>query len=249
MRTIAWNHRVALGLAVAAGLGGCSTTQQVKVKETGGRECVFLGREVCDKLTPTETPGRFSGTAVSGSGDTVMGLRYINPNARWTRYNKVLIAPVSFWGGDDTSVSKEDQVALTNYFSKVLNDALSKKFPVVDKPGPGVMEIDLAITDVGKAIPVLRTVSMVIPQARALATLKYAATGTYAFIGSAQAEGKVTDASTGELLAAGVDRRVGGGNIKAAAQWQLGDAENAMKSWAETLADRLSSWTSGTTPH
>ena len=42
MRTIAWSHRVALGLAVAAGLGGCSTTQQVKVKETGGRECVFL---------------------------------------------------------------------------------------------------------------------------------------------------------------------------------------------------------------
>ena len=102
--------------------------------------------------------------------------------------------------------------------------------------------------DIGKATPVLRTVSMVIPQARALATLKYVATGTYAFVGSAQAEGKVVDSVTGQVLAAGVDKRVGGGSIKTAAQWQLGDAENAMTAWSKQLADRLSSWTSGTAP-
>jgi hypothetical protein len=243
----AWRRGAVVGAALVAVLAGCTTTQQVKVQEVKAGEkpptyCPFLGPELCAKLTPTETPGRFS----VGGGEPVMGLRYMNPAARWTQYKKVMIAPVSFWGGDDTSVSKEDQLALTNYFRKALNDALSKKFPIADQAGPGVLEVQVAIDDVGKAVPVLRTVSMIVPQARTLATLKYVATGTYAFVGSAQAEGKVVDSVSGQVLAAGVDRRVGGGNIKTAAQWQLGDAENAMTAWSQQLADRLSSWTSGT---
>ena len=247
MRTSKWSHRVASGVVLATVMAGCATTQQVKVSDKPGTYCPFLGSDICAKLVATDTPGRFSGAA-TGGGEPVMGLRYVNPNAKWTQYKKVLIAPVSFWGGEDTKVSKADQVALTDYFTKALNDELSKKFQVVEKPGPGVMEIAVAIDDIGKAVPVLRTVSMVIPQARALATLKYLATGTYAFVGSAQAEGKVVDSVTGELLAAGVDKRVGGGNIKTVAQWQLGDAENAMTAWSEQLANRLSSWTSGAAP-
>jgi len=42
-----------------------------------------------------------------------------------------------------------------------------------------------------------------------------------------------------------MDKRVGGGSVEAAAQWQWGDAENAMKAWATQMTDRLSSWTSG----
>jgi hypothetical protein len=241
-----WMHGALAGAALAAAVAGCTTTQQVKVSEIKPGEgpptyCPFLGPKLCAKLTSTEAPGRFS-----VGGEPVMGLRYMNPDARWTQYSKVMIAPVSFWAGDDTTVSQADQLALTNYFSKALNDALSKKFPVVDQPGPGVMEVQIAIDDIGKTVPVLRTVSMVIPQARTLATLKYVATGTYPFVGSAQAEGKVVDSVTGQVLAAGVDKRVGGGNIKAAAQWQLGDAENAMTAWSQQLAERLASWTSGT---
>jgi len=86
---------------------------------------------------------------------------------------------------------------------------------------------------------------MVIPQARALSTLKYLATGTYPFIGGAEAEAKMTDSQTGQLLGEWVDKRVGGGSIKTAAQWQWGDAENAMKEWATMAATKLSSWTSG----
>ena len=239
--------RALMGAAFALVMAGCATTQQAKVTSTPETYCPFLGNDICAKLTATTTPGRFSAGAVGG-GEPLAGLRYINPNARWTQYSKVIIAPVSFWGGDDTTVSQADQQALTDYFTKALNDALSKKFPVVDKPGPGVMEVQVAIDDITKAVPVLRTVSMVIPQARALATLKYVATGTYAFVGSAQAEAKVFDSVTGQVLAAAVSKRVGGGSVKAADQWELGDAENALTYWAAQMANRLSSWTSGTTP-
>lgn len=236
------------GFAIAVVAAGCATTQQVSVSDKPGTYCPFLGSAICANLTATDTPGRFSGEAMGAGGTPVAGLRYINPSAQWTQYNKVLIAPVTFWAGDDTTVSHADQLSLTNYFSKVLNAELSKKFQIVDQPGPGVMEVAVAIDDVAKAVPVLRTVSMVVPQARALASLKYLATGTYAFVGSAQAEAKITDSTTGLVLAAAVDKRVGGGSLKTAAQWQLGDAENAMTAWAQQLTTRLSSWTSGTPP-
>jgi hypothetical protein len=219
----------------------------VKVSDSQNA-CPFLGSGVCAKLNPTDTPGRFSAGAVNGTADTQAALRYVNPNARWTQYKKVLIAPVTFWGGDDTKVSAEEQQKLTNYFHQALQQQLSTKFQVVDQPGPGLMTVAVALEDASGATPILRSVSMVVPQARALATLKYAATGTYAFVGSAQAEGKVTDSVTGEVLAAAVDKRVGGGSIASAAQWQWGDAENAMKAWAQELTIRLSSWTSGTVP-
>src|SRR5262249_48630507 len=128
---------------------------------------------------------------------------------------------------------------------QVLREELGKKFQLVDQPGPGVMRLQVAIIDATAATPGLRTVSLVIPQARTLNTLKYAATGTYAFIGGAEAEMKLTDAVSGQLLAAAMDKRIGGGSFEAAAQWEWGDAENAMKAWATQLTDRLSAWTSG----
>jgi hypothetical protein len=105
---------------------------------------------------------------------------------------------------------------LVNFFQQALRDELSKKFEVVDQAGPGVMRLQVAITDVSAATPGIRTISLVIPQARTLNTLKYAATGSYAFVGGAQVEGKLTDAVTGQVLAEAVDKRIGGGSLEAA---------------------------------
>jgi len=88
--------------------------------------------------------------------------------------------------------------------------------------------------------------TMVVPQARLLSTVKRGTTGSYPFVGGAQAEFKLTDSTSGELLAAGVDQRIGGGSIETAAQWQWGDAENVMKEWAKMATERLSAWTKGT---
>lgn len=207
----------------------CAATQQVKVTTTD-LKCGFLGG-TCDRL------------AAGAEGQAA--LRYVNPNANWTQYKKLIIDPVTFWGSDTSKVSAADQQTLIDFFSNVLREQLGTKFQLVDQPGPGVMRMQVALTDVEAATPGLRTISMIIPQARALNTLKYAATGTYAFVGEAQAEMKLTDAVTGQVLAEAVDRRVGGGAVSTAAQWQWGDAENAMTAWAKLATERLSSWTSG----
>ncbi len=218
-----------LALLTATTVMACSATQQVAVKKSD-LNCGFLGSD-CNRL------------AAGAEGQAA--LRYVNPNANWTQYPKIVIDPVTFWGGDTTKVPAADQRALTDYFYQVLHEELGKKFQIVDQAGPGVMKLQMALTDAEGATPGLRTVSMIVPQARALNTLKYAATGTYSFIGGARAEAKITDAVSGQLLAEAVDRRVGGGSVEAAAQWKWGDAENAMKAWATQTADRLSSWTSG----
>jgi hypothetical protein len=221
------------GFALAATAAGCAVTQQVKVSDQN--YCPFLGPNVCAQLVATNDKKEAD-------------LRYINPNAQWTQYNKILIEPVSFWGGDDTKVSAADQRTLTNFFYQALEQQLAKKFTVVDQAGPGVMTIHVALEDATTATPVLRSVSVVEPHVRLIATLKYLATGTFPFVGSAQAEAKITDSVTGQVLAAAVSKRVGGGSLKNAAVWELGDAENALTYWATQMANRLSSWTSGTAP-
>src|SRR5207245_3511031 len=132
---------------------------------------------------------------------------------------------------------------LVNFLYTALDQELAKQFQVVDQDGPDVMKLQVAVTDLAAATPGLRTMTMLIPQARLLSTLKRGATGSYPFVGGAQAEFKVTDSVTGQVLVAGVDRRIGGGNISTAAQWEWGDAENVMKDWAKLAVERLSAWT------
>ena len=50
------------------------------------------------------------------------------------------------------------------------------------------MKLDVAIVDASSATPVLRSISMIVPQARLLSSLKYLATGSFPFVGGAQAE-------------------------------------------------------------
>jgi len=229
-----WSWRRLAALWLIAVTPSCATTQQVPIKAAEiqtGNKCGLLASD-CNRLTAGQ-----EGQAA---------LRYVNPEAAWPQYQKILIEPVTFWGSNATQVSAADQQALVNYCQQVLHEELGKKFQFAEQVGPGVMRLQVAIVDATAATPGMRTVSMVVPQARTLNTLKYAATGTYAFVGGAEGEMKLTDAATGQLLAAAIDKRIGGGSLETAAQWKWGDAENAMKAWATQLAERLSSWTTGT---
>ncbi len=190
----------------------------------------FLGNDYSLLTPPAE-----------GSDQKAM-LRYVNPNVTWSGYNKIMIAPVTFWAADDSKVSAADQQTLCNYAYTVFVKELGKNFTIVDQPGPGVMKLSVALTDATSAVPVLRSISVVVPQARVLSAIKMAATGTYAFVGSAQGAMKLNDSVSGELLAAAVDKRVGGTSIKNVDVFQWGDAENAIDYWADLSDQRLVSF-------
>jgi hypothetical protein len=190
----------------------------------------FLGNDYSLLTPPAE-----------GSDQKAM-LRYVNPNVSWSSYNQIMIAPVTFWAADDSKLSAADQQALCNYAYNEFVKVLSKNFVLASQPGPGVMKISLALTDATSAVPVLRSISVVVPQARVLSAIKMAATGTYAFVGSAQGAFKANDSVSGQLLAAAVDKRVGGTSVKNIDVFQWGDAENAIDYWANLTDQRLVSF-------
>ena len=217
---------VALTLCFSLALAGCALTQQARLKRSTEAGLVDV------RLLEPGAKGQAA-------------LRYVEPAAKWTRYRRVMLDPVAFFGGDDTKVSPADQRMLCDYLYQSLQQALAAKFEMVTAPGPDVMRVQVALTDAEGATPVLRSVSMVVPQVRALVSLQYLATGTYTFVGGAQGEAKITDSVTGHVLGEWIDRRVGGGSLEAAAQWKWGDVENAMKAWSALAAERLYAWTQG----
>ena len=171
---------------------------------------------------------------------------YINPNVQWSSYKKVMLKPVEFWDTPDTSVSLDDQKMLTSYFYNSLQKNLQQNFTLVDQPGPGVITFAVAIINAETATPGLRSVSLVIPQARILNYAQSFATGHAAFAGSAEAAFKATDSSTGQLLAESVDKRVGGMAVANAAQIEWGDAEAAMDYWSVHITQRAVALGAGT---
>ncbi len=231
----------------AAGMGllflasGCSTTVEsqpaaARSLESGGG----LPPDVTGFLGPDASklqPGPKGGAA----------LVWINHSANWSSYNKILVEPVQFWASADSKVSTQDQQTLTTYFYNALKTNIAQNgFALADQPGPGVIRMQVALMDATTATPGLRTISVVVPQARVLNLAQSMATGSYAFVGSAEAEMKATDSVTGDLLAEAVDKQAGGMALKNAASFQWGDAQNAMNYWAQLIPKRLSDLRSGT---
>jgi len=146
-------------------LAGCSATQAPQ-------------NPITQQEAPRAVPA-FSGflgdyTKLQVGSENQAAYRYVNPSVNWTQYHAVMIAPVTFWGSDNSSVSPKDQETLCDYFQKSLTEHLSKNFQIVDQPGPGVMKIEVAIVDPTAATPVLRTASVVIPQGAPLGSGKRA---------------------------------------------------------------------------
>ncbi len=222
----------AAGLALLVFLSGCAQTVQSQPSMIG---------KAMGEQAPVLPPSGFLGGDYSLMQPGKEGqalLIYVNPNVTWSSYNKVMIEPVEFWDSTDSSVSPADQQMLTGYFYGKLKENLQKDFTIVDQPGPGVLVLRVALINAESATPGLRSISVVIPQARILNGVQSLATGSYAFVGGAEAEIKVTDGQTGQLLAESADKREGGMALSQAAQWKWGDAESVMDYWAEKIAER-----------
>jgi hypothetical protein len=223
-------------LALSCALGGANLI--------GCAKTVSDQSEVVKQMEngPTAAANNFFGknfSLLQPGKEGQVAMVYVDPNANWKQYNKIMLEPVEFWDSDDTKVSPEDQHTLTAYFYNQLKEDLQKNFTIVDQGGPGVLQLQVALTNANSATPGLRTVSVIVPQARILNMAQSLATDSYAFAGSAEAQMKATDSATGQFLAGAIDQRAGGMALSTAAQWKWGDAQNAMDYWAEKISSRL----------
>jgi hypothetical protein len=175
-----------------------------------------------------------------GEGEPESLLRYINPDADWRSYDKVILDSVTVWKDKETQeVSPEDLQILTDFAYTQFHEALSQDYTIVTQPGPGVMRAAFAITEAEASSVTADVVTSIIPQTRILTGIKgYAVGGKPGFVGTAGMEAKITDAHTGKILIEAIDRR-GGTKDWSGMTNNWNDVEKAYIYWAAGLRYRL----------
>ena len=167
-------------------------------------------------------------------------LVYLNPDADWPTYQKVLLEPVTLWRSGKNSlgpVPEEDLLRLVSYFQKSLRDRLGADYQLVDAPAPGVMRIRLGITEARVAVPILD----VLAARAAVDGGEQDATPLHPemrrFLEHADIEGEIRDAQSGVVLAQGVDSRRKDQSAPPLNTW--GDVDRALDGWVSRLCGRL----------
>jgi len=180
-----------------------------------------------------------------GTGDQAL-YRYVNPKADATKYNKIMIDPVLVEKGGELDAKERDNYQkLANNAHVYLVQELQKDYRIVTEPEPGTMRVQMAIVDADASKPVRNVLSTVMPIGMGVSLAKYGATGKQSGVGEITAEFKITDAMTGELLGAGLDRRVGGKDVKGMFDtWHNADA--ALRYWAQRMSYVLCTGRGGT---
>ena len=212
--------RSLLILSCVASLAACAHSQQAggwgKAEPSG-----FLSDY--SKLRPAK--GEEEATLVYWTED----------KATFRTYKKVLLEPVQVWRAeksDAKDLDKEDAEYLSQYLWSHLDEELRKDYIMTGQAGPGVIRLQVALTEAGKGVPVLDNVTALHPGSRLASKVKQMASGTESFVGKASVEIKATDSQTGELLAAMIDRRGGGKYFwKSFHRWT--DVEEAYSYWAK----------------
>ncbi len=182
-----------------------------------------------------------------GKGDEAL-LVYRNPRVDWAAkatYHKVLLDPVMIWRGKDSTLEGPDRKevqAIADAFYALLYQELAKDYEMVTEPGPKTLRMQAALTDVGQSRPALDILSSVpapFNVAFVASTVKTLSTGKPLFKGEASIEGKLMDADSGEVLAAAVDRRVGGRFLDREVFDSWNDVHGALRYWAQLTRFRL----------
>ncbi len=166
-----------------------------------------------------------------GTGDQAL-YRYVNPKVDVRKYSKILIDPVLIEKqGKLNPEELENYQKLSNNAYVFLTRELEKDYRIVHSPEPGTMRFQMAIIDAEGGKSVRNLTSTILPIGMAISVVQYTATGKPTGVGEITAEFKITDAMTGELLGAALDRRVGGKNVQGVFDSWDG-ANSALKYWA-----------------
>jgi hypothetical protein len=164
--------------------------------------------------------------------------------ANTLRFTRVMLDPVLIYRGPDskTRISAEQAQIMANTFYALIWQELSKDYEMTNEPGPNTLRGQVALVHLEQSMPALDIISTIPAPMNVLAmgsALKTIATGKPAFTGEAAIEWKITDAQSGEVFAAGVDRRVGKKKLEADSFNSWADVYDALKYWAGQARFRL----------
>lgn len=167
----------------------------------------------------------------SGGADWV----YLKPGVDFSKYNKVMLDPVVFFLKEDSKykgIDADQFKELADSFHKAAIDALAGGYPIVSDPGPDVLRVRVAITDIEVSKPALSAVTTVVPMGLAMSTIKKGVTGKHTGVGGASMEAELLDSQTNDRLAAAIDEKSGS---KLSGLTKYGAAKEAFEFWSKRL--------------
>jgi len=181
---------------------------------------------------------------------------YVDPAVDFSKYSKLLIDRVKIWYKEDTDykgIDPDDLKALTDYFHQALVKEVGDDYEVVSEPGPEVLRVRIAVTDLVPNKPEASVVSLVVPfawVADAGSGVAKGETGSTAFTGEATIEMEAMDSASSQQVGAYIDKEVGkkyqwtkgiGEGIssytKAYSKWDY--TKKSMDIWAQRLKATL----------
>jgi hypothetical protein len=212
---------VVMGIALLTFTMSCaSTSSQSKATVVEGARVGFLG-DYAKYLQPGPEGGA--------------NMRWLKPGVDFGKYNKIMLDSVVFFLAEDAQYKGIDPQAMKELADacdlQVVN-ALKGTYPIVAEPGPDVVRIRFAITDLEQSRPVLSAVTSVVPVGLAISIVKKGATGAWTGSGATGAEVMAMDSTTGDVIAVAQDKRSAGFGERFS-KW--GSAEDAFKFWGERL--------------
>jgi Protein of unknown function (DUF3313) len=205
-------------------LSGCVTSRQARQVKSAG----FLGDSA-------------SLLARSGDKDDAL-LVYHRAGTDWASYDGMVVDTVAIWSTAPSTLlpaELEDYRRVIASFDQTLRTKLAASYAIVEAPRPHALRLQVAIVDGSAADAPLKVVKNVAPYASIADFLWTFATGKPAFTGEVSLEYMIRDSASGELLAAGADRRVGGNQLGAATFTRWGDVKNILTYWSELAVYRL----------
>lgn len=173
-------------------------------------------------------------------------LLYVKDMCVMKNYDKFLVSPITIYllpEARERGIDPDDLERLAQYFRQAVVDELQKsgRYAVVADPGPGVLLVNVAITNVEPTGGKKNAAVTGATTAASVATVPGASLAVPRLsVGKVSIEGEMVDSVSGERLVAFVTSKGGRrwfSGFNAFKKW--GDIEAAFRSWAKDFRQRI----------
>jgi len=196
----------------------------------------------CATPAPDEAP---EGVGFLGSYDEFEqvpdrpgAMRWLKEGATLATYDRVLLDPIIVWyTAENDGVDPAELQQLADAFKLEFHRALGEAYPLTLEPGPDVMRLRIAITDVRKATGMRKTMRVLSGPGSGTTGYTQQHESALIDIDAMAIEAEVLDSVSGERLAAVVEGKIAPQQEKTTDTWR--SINGALREWAQLLRAAL----------
>ena len=180
-------------------------------------------------------------------------LKYVNPQADMKNYKKFILERIVVYLKEDAEykgIDPDAMKAMTDYFREAIVREIGSDYALVTEPGPDVLRLKIAITDLAPTKTSMSLVVLAVPFASipdlAAGAASKGGAGSAPYLGHAAVEVEGIDSQSQQQVFAYVEQRYGkkydvedpaGGYLKGFTEW--GHVKKAFDYWAKKFRTRL----------